>query len=236
MLERLKEQVCAANLELPASGLVCLTWGNVSALDRESGCVVIKPSGVDYTGMRPQEMCVVDLDGNPVEGELNPSSDLQTHLALYRAFDQVGAIVHTHSQFAVAWSQSCMDLPCYGTTHADCFYGPIPCTRPMTQEEIDGAYELQTGNVIVSTFRERGLDPLAMPAVLCSSHGPFAWGTDAKDAVHNAIVLEQVAKMALLTRMLRPDAAPAPRALIEKHYRRKHGANAYYGQPKKNGG
>ena len=227
MLERLKEQVCAANLELPASGLVCLTWGNVSALDRESGCVVIKPSGVDYTGMRPQDMCVVDLDGNPVEGELNPSSDLQTHLALYRAFDQVGAIVHTHSQFAAAWSQSCMDLPCYGTTHADYFYGDIPCARSLNADEMD-EYEVNTGKVINETFEDK--DVVAIPACLASHHGVFAWGKNADEAVYHAAVVEEVAKMAFITENLSPVIKRLPKHVADKHYNRKHGKNAYYGQ------
>lgn len=230
MLEALKEEVLQANLQLPKYGLVCLTWGNVSGIDRASGCFVIKPSGVEYDRLRADQMCVVDLDGNVVEGKLNPSSDTRTHLALYRAFEELGGIVHTHSVNAVAWAQACEDIPCYGTTHADCFYGAVPCTRALTQEEIDRDYELETGNVIIETFRTRGLKPMEVPAVLCGNHGPFAWGKDASEAVHNAFVLEQVAQMAMFTRLVNPEAAPAPQRLLDKHYLRKHGANAYYGQ------
>ena len=230
MLEELKEQVFQANLQLVKYDLVTLTWGNVSGIDRERGLVVIKPSGVAYETMRAEDMCVLTLDGVQVEGDLNPSSDTPTHLALYRAWKELGGVVHTHSPYAVAWAQAMRDLPCYGTTHADCFYGAVPCTRALSQEEIDRAYELETGNVIVSTFSERNVKPMEVPAVLCGSHGPFSWGKDPDNAVHNAYVLEQVAKMALLTLQVNPAADPAPQRIVEKHYQRKHGKNAYYGQ------
>lgn len=230
MLEELKQEVCAANLRLVEYGLVVLTWGNVSAITPDRRYVVIKPSGVDYGSMRPEQMVVTDLDGRVVEGELRPSSDLMTHLELYRAFPAAGAVVHTHSRYAVALAQAEQDLPCYGTTHADTFYGPVPCTRHLTAQEVEEAYERNTGLVIGETFRQRGIDPSAVPSVLVCKHGPFAWGPDCKKAVENALILEETARMALLTRQLDPQVPPAPQYLLDKHYFRKHGANAYYGQ------
>ncbi len=232
MLERLKEQVYLANMELPKRGLVTYTWGNVSGIDREKGLFVIKPSGVDYDLLKPDDMVVMDLQGNKVEGDLNPSSDTKTHLVLYNAFPGIGGIVHTHSPYAVAWAQAGEDLPCYGTTHADYFYGSVPCARHLTQEELDEDYERNTGITIVETFRERGIDPKAVPAVLCYSHGPFTWGKDADQAVYHSVVLEECAKMGIFTRVLNPHAAPAPQRMLDKHYLRKHGPNAYYGQKK----
>ena len=229
-LETLKEQVCRANLELPRRGLVTYTWGNVSGIDRERGLVVIKPSGVAYEELTPDKLVVLDLAGNRVAGTLNPSSDTKTHLELYKAFPALGGIVHTHSTYAVAWAQAGRDLPCYGTTHADSFYGPVPCTRHLTQAELDEDYEKNTGRVIVETFQTRGLDPTAVSGVLCRSHGPFTWGKDAKEAVYHAVVLEEIAKMALFTCQIDPNAAPAPQNLQDKHYLRKHGPDAYYGQ------
>ena len=232
MLEQLKREVLEANLLLPRHGLVTFTWGNVSGIDRERGLFVIKPSGVEYDELKPEDMVVMDLEGNKVEGELNPSSDTKTHLVLYNAFPGLGGIVHTHSPHAVAWAQAGRDIPAYGTTHADYFYGPIPCARHLTQEELEEDYEKNTGNVIVETFRGRTLDPKAIPAVICHSHGPFTWGKDAAQAVYHAVVLEEVAKMAILTRQVDPSAAPAPQRILDKHYLRKHGPNAYYGQAK----
>lgn len=232
MLERLKEQVYLANMELPKRGLVTYTWGNVSGIDREKGLFVIKPSGVDYDLLKPDDMVVMDLQGNKVEGDLNPSSDTKTHLVLYNAFPGIGGIVHTHSPYAVAWAQAGEDLPCYGTTHADYFYGSVPCARHLTQVELDEDYERNTGITIVETFRERGIDPKAVPAVLCYSHGPFTWGKDADQAVYHSVVLEECAKMGIFTRVLNPHAAPAPQRMLDKHYLRKHGPNAYYGQKK----
>ena len=226
MLEELKEKVYLANMELPKRGLVTYTWGNVSGIDREKGLFVIKPSGVEYDELKPSDMVVMDLQGNKVEGDMNPSSDTKTHLVLYSAFPQVGGIVHTHSPFAVAWAQAGEDLPCYGTTHADYFYGPIPCARHLTQEELDEDYEKNTGVTIVETFKERGLDPMAVSAVLCFSHGPFTWGKDPAQAVYHSVVLEECAKMGLYTRMINPQAAPAPQRMQNKHYMRKHGPNA----------
>ena len=227
MLEELKQKVYEANMDLPKYGLVTFTWGNVSAIDRESGFFVIKPSGVDYDLLKPEDMVVMDLNGNKVEGKYNPSSDTATHLELYKAFPEIGGIVHTHSTYATSWAQAGRAIPCYGTTHADYMYGEIPCARALTQEEIDEGYEKNTGTVIIEAFQ--GKDPLAIPAVLCTNHGPFAWGKDAKEAVHNAVVLEEVAKMALFTEQLRPRVEPAPQRIQDKHYFRKHGANAYYG-------
>ena len=228
MLEELKQKVYEANMDLPRYGLVTFTWGNVSAIDREKGLFVIKPSGVDYNLLKPEDMVVMDLNGNKVEGRYNPSSDTPTHLELYKAFPEIGGIVHTHSTYATSWAQAGRAIPCYGTTHADYMYGEIPCARVLTQEEIDAGYEKNTGTVIIETFE--GKDPMAVPAVLCKNHGPFAWGKDAKEAVHNAVVLEEVAKMALFTEQLKPDVEPAPQRIQDKHYYRKHGANAYYGQ------
>ena len=230
MLEALRQAVYEANMELPRRGLVTYTWGNVSGIDREKGLVVIKPSGVEYEQLTPEKLVVLDLDGNIVEGDLNPSSDTKTHLELYKAFPALGGVVHTHSPCAVAWAQAGEDIPCYGTTHADYFYGPVPCARGLTQEELDEDYEKNTGKVIVETFTGRGIDPAHLPAVICRNHGPFTWGKSPAQAVYHAAVLEEVAKMALLTRQVKADAAPAPDHLVEKHFLRKHGPNAYYGQ------
>ena len=230
MLEELKKEVYEANMELPRRGLITYTWGNVSGIDREKGLFVIKPSGVDYDKLKPEDMVVMDLNGNKVEGDLNPSSDTATHLELYKAFEKIGGIVHTHSRHATIWSQAGLDLPAWGTTHADYFYGSIPCTRLMTAEEINGEYEYQTGEVIIQTFEQRDLNPLQVPAVLVHSHGPFAWGKDAADAVHNAVVLEECAYMGLFSRQLAPQLPDMQSELLDKHYLRKHGANAYYGQ------
>lgn len=227
MLEKLKEEVYKANMDLVKHGLVIFTWGNVSGIDRESGLVVIKPSGVDYDVMKPEDMVVVDLQGNVVEGNLKPSSDTPTHLAIYRAWPEVGGVVHTHSTFATAWAQAGLDIPNIGTTHADYFHEAIPCTADMTQEEVKGAYELETGNVIIRRFE--GMNPMHTPGVLVKNHGPFSWGKDAHDAVHNAVVMEQVAKMASIAFAANPNLTMNP-LLIEKHYLRKHGPNAYYGQ------
>mgnify|MGYP000072072392 FL=1 len=230
MLEELKLKVYEANMELPLRGLVTYTWGNASGIDREKGLFVIKPSGVDYDALRPEDLVIMDLEGNKVEGEMNPSSDTKTHLILYREFPEIGGIVHTHSTNAVAWAQAGEDIPAYGTTHADYFYGPIPCARNLSQEEIDQDYETCTGKVIVETFRERKLNPLHVPAVICRNHGPFTWGKDAAAAVYHSVVLEEVAKMAVLTRQIRSDSPSAPDSILNKHFMRKHGPNAYYGQ------
>lgn len=228
MLEALKQLVYEANMELPKYGLVTFTWGNVSAIDRDKGLFVIKPSGVDYEKLRPEDMVVMDLEGNKVEGSYNPSSDTATHLEMYKAFPEMGGIVHTHSSWATSWAQAGRGIPCYGTTHADYMYGEIPCLRCLTKEEIDEAYEKNTGLLIVDYFKDK--EYMAVPACLCKNHGPFAWGKDAREAVHNAVVLEEVAKMAARTELINPKAAPAPSELQDKHYMRKHGANAYYGQ------
>ncbi len=230
MLENLKKIVCEANLLLPRHGLVTFTWGNVSGIDRESGLVVIKPSGVDYDGMTPEDMVVVDLNGNTVEGKWKPSSDTATHVELYKAFPHIGGVVHTHSRWATTFAQAGCDIPAMGTTHADYFYGDIPCTRPLTETEIKGAYEAETGKVIIETFRERSLNADDVPAVVVMSHGPFVWGTDPHNAVHNAVVLEEVAFMDWHAMMLNPVHRDMQQALLDKHYLRKHGANAYYGQ------
>lgn len=231
MLEELKKQVLEANLALPKHGLVTFTWGNVSGIDREKGLVVIKPSGLEYDGMTSEDMVVVDLGGKVIEGRWKPSSDTDTHLELYRSFSNIGGIVHTHSRWATIYAQAQRDIPPLGTTHADYFYGAIPCTRLMTPVEIAGSYELETGKVIVETFRDK--TPNELPAVLVASHGPFAWGRDAREAVHNAVVLEELAFMAWHNQMTQPDIAPMQRVLLDKHYLRKHGKNAYYGQSKK---
>ena len=230
MLEELKKAVYEANMDLPRYGLVTFTWGNVSGIDRERGLFVIKPSGVDYEKLSPEDMVVMDLDGNKVEGKYNPSSDTATHVELYKAFPEIGGMVHTHSSYATSWAQAGRSIPCYGTTHADYMYGEIPCLRCLTKEEIDGAYEENTGRLIVDAYRELGKDIMAVPAVLCKNHGPFAWGKDAHEAVHNAVVLEEVAKMAYRAETINPRIQPAPQELQDKHYYRKHGANAYYGQ------
>jgi L-ribulose-5-phosphate 4-epimerase len=228
MLEQLKKEVYEANMLLPKHGLVTFTWGNVSGLDKESGLFVIKPSGVDYDKLTPGDMVVMDLEGNKVEGNYNPSSDTATHLELYKAFPEIRGIVHTHSEWATSWAQAGRGIPCYGTTQADYMYGEIPCVRNLTKEEIDKAYEKNTGVLIVEYFKDK--DYVSMPAVLCKNHGPFTWGKDAHDAVHNAVVLEEVAKMAARCELINPQVQPAPQELLDKHYNRKHGTDAYYGQ------
>lgn len=228
MLEDLKQQVLEANLELPMHGLVTFTWGNVSGIDRERGLFVIKPSGVPYEELKADDMVVLDLKGNVVEGDLRPSSDTPTHLVLYQNFKEIGGIVHTHSPWGTSWAQAGRALPAYGTTHADYFYGEIPVTRPMTREEIEGAYELETGNVIVERFAD--LDPNMVPGVLVHSHAPFVWGKDAHNAVHNAVVLEECAKIAARMQQINPETEPMDQTLLDRHFLRKHGVNAYYGQ------
>ena len=230
MLEALKKQVYEANMELPKRGLITYTWGNVSGIDRESGIFAIKPSGVEYEDLTPDDMVLVDLEGNVVEGKYKPSSDTATHVELYKKYPSIGGVVHTHSTHAVAWAQAGRDIPLYGTTHADYYCGPIPCTRNLTPEEIDAAYEVNTGKVIIETFEERGLNVDYIPGVICKNHGPFTWGKDADKAVYNAVVLEEVAKMALLTEQVNPKVEPAPDCIRDKHFMRKHGPNAYYGQ------
>ena len=232
MLKKLKHAVYEANMELPHRGLVTYTWGNVSGIDRERGLVVIKPSGVSYDELTPDDLVVLDLDGKVVDGKLNPSSDTKTHLELYKAFPEIGGIVHTHSPYAVGWAQAGRDIPCYGTTHADYFYGPVPCCRSLTEQEVEEDYERNTGLVIVETFRQRELDPVHVPGAICRNHGPFTWGKDAAQAVYHAVVLEEVAKMAVYTTQIAPDAQPAPQYVLDKHFLRKHGPNAYYGQKK----
>lgn len=229
MLEELKELVCKANLELPKHGLVTFTWGNVSGVDHELGVMVIKPSGIEYDGMTPEDMVVVSLStGERVEGKWKPSSDTATHVALYNAFPNIGGIVHTHSRWATSFAQAGKGIPAYGTTHGDYFYGEIPCTRKMKPEEINGEYERETGNVIIETFQDKSPDHI--PAVLVNSHGPFTWGTDPQNAVHNAVVLEELAFMAFHTNVLSPGIGPMQQELLDKHYLRKHGKDAYYGQ------
>ncbi len=230
MLEELKQRGYEANMLLPRYGLVTFTWGNASEIDRETGIMAIKPSGVDYDRLKPEDMVLVDLDGKRVEGRYNPSSDTATHIELYKAFPQIGGVVHTHSSYATSWAQAGLSIPCYGTTHADYIYGEVPCLRNLTKAEIEEAYERNTGDLIVDEFRRMGKDVVAVPAVLCKNHGPFTWGKDAHDAVHNAVVLEEVAKMAYRARLINPNVTPAPQELQDKHYNRKHGKNVYYGQ------
>ena len=230
MLEELKKKVYEANMELPRRGLITYTWGNVSGIDRDTGYFVIKPSGVDYDKLRPEDMVVMDLEGNRIEGTLNPSSDTPTHLELYKKYPEIGGVVHTHSPEATSWAQAGRDIPLYGTTHADYFYGPIPCARSLTPEEIGGEYERNTGLVIIETFEQRGLNPMHTPGVLCTNHEPFTWGKYAAEAVHNAVVLEEVARMAIRAELLNPQVQPAPDSIRDKHFFRKHGENAYYGQ------
>lgn len=232
MLEQLKQEVYEANILLPKYHLVTFTWGNVSGIDREKGLFVIKPSGVDYDKLTPDSMVVVNLEGEVVEGDYRPSSDTPTHVVLYNRFQEIGGVVHTHSPWATSWAQAGRGIPCYGTTHADYLYGQVPCVRTLTKEEIETAYEKNTGVLIADEFERLAVDYLATPAVLCKNHGPFTWGKDAKEAVHNAVVLEEVAKMAARCEQIDPKVNPAPQELQDKHYYRKHGKNAYYGQSK----
>ncbi|MCG9625637.1 L-ribulose-5-phosphate 4-epimerase [Vibrio mediterranei] len=229
MYQALKQRVLAANLALPKYGLVTFTWGNVSEIDRERGVIAIKPSGVEYDDMKVDDIVVIDLDGNRVEGSLNPSSDTDTHVELYKAFPEIGGIVHTHSRSATIWAQAGIDIPSLGTTHADYFYGDIPCTRKLTKAEISGEYERNTGLVIVEEFNQRNIKPMSIPSVIVAGHAPFSWGKDGHDAVHNAVVLEEISAMALATRSLNSGIKIQPE-LSDKHYLRKHGENAYYGQ------
>lgn len=228
MLEALKQQVYEANMELPKRGLVVYTWGNVSGFDKETGYFAIKPSGVEYDELKPEDMVIMDLEGNKIEGKYNPSSDTATHMELYKAWPEIGGVVHTHSQWATQWAQAGRSIPSYGTTHADYFYGDIPCARSLTPEEIEEAYEKNTGLVILETFADK--NPKFVPGVLCTNHGPFSWGKDAKEAVHNAVVLEECAKMAYYTECINPRVGQIPQPLMDKHFLRKHGENAYYGQ------
>lgn len=230
MLEQLKKEVYEANMLLPRYGLVTFTWGNVSGFDIETELFVIKPSGVDYEKLKPEDMVVIDLKGNKIEGDYNPSSDTATHLEIYKEFPDIRGVVHTHSSMATSWAQAGRSIPCYGTTHADYFYGEIPCLRNLTKLEIDEAYEKNTGILITDYFR--GKDVKAVPGALCKNHGVFTWGKDALEAVHNAVVIEEVAKMAFRSELINPQVKPAPQELQDKHYFRKHGANAYYGQKK----
>jgi len=229
-MNKLIREVLTANLDLPKYGMVTFTWGNVSGIDRSRGLVIIKPSGISYDVMNEKHMVVVDLAGNVVQGNYKPSSDTETHLELYKAFPQIGGIVHTHSRWATIWAQASRSIPAFGTTHADYFYGGIPCTRDLTADEINTAYEKNTGKVIIETFQNNSIDPSAVPGVLVSGHGPFAWGKSAHDAVHNAVVMEEVAMMGLNTLQLNPTCKPLEQVLLDKHYFRKHGSNAYYGQ------
>lgn len=230
MLEKLREEVFRANLALVDGGLVVLTWGNASGIDRDKGLVVIKPSGVDYATMTPEHLVVVDLDGNVVEGDMRPSSDMPTHVALYRAWPEIGGIIHTHSTYGTAFAQAGRSIPCYGTTHADYCPGDIPCVRALTASEVEGGYETNTGASIVEHYRLNNLKPLEYPGAVLTHHGPFAWGKNAMAAVDNGIILENVAKMALLTRQINPATEAVPEYILGKHYSRKHGPNAYYGQ------
>lgn len=229
MYQSLKQRVLEANLQLPAHGLVTFTWGNVSEIDRDKGVIAIKPSGIDYDKMTVNDIVIIGLDNQHIEGALNPSSDTATHIELYKAFSHIGGIVHTHSRYATIWAQAGMDIPALGTTHADYFYGDIPCTRTLTDDEINAHYEKNTGLVIVEEFKQREIDSIAMPGVIVSGHAPFCWGKNANDAVHNAVVMEEVAMMALATRQLNK-TIKIQQTLSDKHYFRKHGANAYYGQ------
>ena len=228
MLEELKQQVLDANLALPKHNLVTFTWGNVSGVNRDEKLIVIKPSGVPYDQLKKEDMVVVDFDGNVVEGKLNPSSDTPTHIVLYQKFPEIGGVVHTHAPWSTSWAQAGRSIPALGTTHADYFYGEIPCTRAMSEPEINGEYELETGNVIVETFKD--INPNEIPGVLVHSHAPFSWGKDPEEAVHNAVVLEEVAKMALQTYQLNLQQTKMDQLLLDKHYLRKHGSSAYYGQ------
>ena len=230
MLESLKKSVYEANMDLTKYNLVTFTWGNVSGFDKETGYFIIKPSGVEYEVLKPEDMVVMDLQGNKIEGKYRPSSDTNTHIELYKKYPEIGGIVHTHSPEAVSWAQAGMSIPVYGTTHSDYFYGDIPCTRSLTQQEIESDYEKNTGLVIIETFTNNQINPMHTPGVLCANHGPFTWGTDAHNAVHNAVVLEEVAKMAYKAKMLKAEIERAPTYLVEKHFMRKHGENAYYGQ------
>ncbi|MCL2254910.1 MAG: L-ribulose-5-phosphate 4-epimerase [Lachnospiraceae bacterium] len=230
MFDELKRIVYAANMDLPKYGLVTFTWGNVSAIDREKGLFVIKPSGVAYDKLTPDDMVVMDMDGKRIEGKYNPSSDTPTHLELYKAFPEIGGIVHTHSPYATAWAEAGRSIPCYGTTHADYFYGDIPCVRCLYDDEIENDYEKNTGLLIAGEFKRANKDPRAVPAVLCKNHGPFTWGKDAKQAVQNAVVIEQVARVAYMAEKINRDLEPAPQVLMDKHYNRKYGVDAYYGQ------
>lgn len=230
LLEELRKRVYAANVALPEYGLVKFTWGNVSAIDRELGYVVIKPSGVEYKNLSPENMVITDLAGKVIEGDLNPSSDLMTHLELYKAYPEIGGVVHTHSTEAVGWAQAGRDIPFYGTTHADYFYGSIPAARSLTEQEINSAYERETGTVIIETLKERACDYTAVPGIVVRNHGPFTWGKSPEEAVYHSVVLEEVAKMARFTEQINPKVEEAPKYLMDKHYLRKHGPNAYYGQ------
>ncbi len=229
LLQGLREQVLEANLELVRRGLVLYTFGNASGIDRQRGLIAIKPSGVDYEKMKPADLVITDLDGKIVDGTLRPSSDLPTHLVLYKSFPAIGGVAHTHSEYATSWAQARRPIPCFGTTHADSFHGPVPATEPMSAQEIESAYEENTGHAIVRAFADA--DPVAIPAVLVANHGPFAWGPDAASAAHNAVILEAVARMAYFTVVINHDAGPIAHVLHDKHFLRKHGAKAYYGQP-----
>ncbi|MFI3886402.1 L-ribulose-5-phosphate 4-epimerase [Streptococcus parauberis] len=229
-LEEMRQRVCDANKSLPDHGLVKFTWGNVSEICRELGRIVIKPSGVDYELLTPENMVVTDLDGNILEGDLNPSSDLPTHVQLYKAWEDIQAIVHTHSTEAVGWAQAGRDIPFYGTTHADYFYGPIPCARSLSANEVEIAYEKETGTVILEEFNNRGINPSSVPGIVVRNHGPFTWGQTPEQAVYHSVVLEEVAKMDRFTEQINPRVEPAPSYIMDKHYLRKHGPNAYYGQ------
>ena len=230
IIQEMKERVYRANLQLPEWGLVQLTWGNVSEINRELGVIVIKPSGVDYKEMKAEQMVVTDLNGTPLEDGYRPSSDLPTHVVLYKEFPTIGSVVHTHSKHAVMWAQAGRELPCYGTTHADTFYGPVPLTRHLTQQEVEEAYEANTGHVIVETFKNNAIDPDAVPGVLVQGHGPFTWGPTTKKAIENSLVLDEVCHMAMMNEQINKDVQPLPQYVLDKHYFRKHGANAYYGQ------